>query len=239
MIAGIPINQELIRKLQSKLNNGNLRSIQLNCLPGRALSRLDLCDLEQIDEELPKEFIGKLLNHTRKFTFNISFDSLDLILFDDEKQKALGVLAKRLNHLAIQNKEDFQEYGYESFGFGFPIVVFSPEKAPNKKVRAPLFIWRLSIEKNFKKTNSWQISRKLDQEIQFNDLLRSYLSDINELKIEGFNEDELDDNILDEEEIVRNTIRFLQAFIKKTPEVDLSLNFKAGLESGPNRLPAR
>ncbi len=239
MIAGIPINERLIKKLEAKLNSGTLRTIQLNCLPGRSLSRLDLSDLSLTGELVPAEFLGKLFNHQRKYSFDISFDSLDLNLIDDDEQKALGVLSKRLNHLAIQNKEDLQEYGYESFGFGFPIVVFRPEKAPSKTVRAPLFIWRLSIQKNLRSSNSWKITRSLDQEIQFNEVLRSFLSDVNDLAVSDFYEDELDDGILDEDEIISNTIRFIQSFSKKSSESELGLNFKNRLSEGPEKLPAR
>ena len=223
MIAGIPITPELLDSLKTKLNVGNLRSLQLNCVPGRTLSKMDVCDLKVVKERLPNEFLDLLLNHSRKLTFPISFSSINLNLEEDpvDKQKALGVISKRLNHLAIQNREDLQEYGYESFGFGFPVVVFSPQEAPDKIIRAPLFIWRLSIEKDFAKSNSWTLSRSLDQEIQYNDLLRSYLHELCDLSIQGFEDDELEDGVLSIEEIIQNTAHFIQKFTTKLSKEEL------------------
>jgi len=239
MISGIPISSFLLEQLKKKLNVGNLRSIQLNCIPGRTKSKLDLADAKVIDESVPENFLDKLFNHKTQFTYSISFDNLNLNISseDEEKQKKLGLLSKRLNHLNNYNKEDYQEYGYKSFGFGFPVVVFRPQESPEKLIRAPLFIWHLSIEKDLSKTNTWKISRSIDQEIEFNNLLRSYLGELCGINLEGFNEDELKDGVLDFDEIIQNTVKFIRQF-HSAPEDELNPelrnSFKKGIEAIPS-----
>lgn len=237
MISGLPISSKLLELLKKKLNVGNLRSIQLNCVPGKRKTRLDITDTREINESLPEDFLEKLFNQKEKFTYPISFGNLNLNLdSDNEKQKALGILSTRLNRLNDLNNEDQQEYGYESFGFGFPVVVFRPQKDPDKLIRAPLFIWHFSIKKNRSKTNTWEISRSLNQEIEFNNLLRSYLGELSDVKIEGFNEEELKDGVLDFDELIENTITFIKKFDKSSVEgLDQSLreSFENGLEPIP------
>lgn len=214
MISGIPITEELIRRLKEKLNVGNLRSIQLNCIPGSSATKLDVSDFEKIDEDLANQFIHRLISNPAKLSFDVSFSNLSLNFGFESRDntKQLGLVTKRLNTLTNYNKEDLQEYGYESFGFGFPIVVFSPQEAPNKVVKAPLFIWHLSINKDPSKTNTWKISRTRDHEIEFNNLLRSYIGQLGKTKIQGFSDDELYDGVLDLNELLNNSIKFISNF---------------------------
>lgn len=240
MISGLPISNELLEKLKEKLNVGNLRSIQLNCIPGKSATRLDLSDIEIIDENLPNDFVDELLNHNNKFSFDISFDNLDLNIGSESeaKEKKLGLLSKRLNRLTNYNKEDLQEYGYESFGFGFPIITYRPQEAPDKVIKAPLFIWHLSVKKNLSKTNTWNISRDTDQEIEFNNLLRSYIGQISGIRIEDFSEEELLDGVLDFEELLANTIKFVTKFSNsesETLERNFTQEFKKGIKSIPQK----
>ena len=239
MISGIPISKELLKQLRQKLTIGNLRSIQLNCVPGRSQSKLDISDLRFINESLPDDFLEKLLKHERRFSYPVSFNNMSLNFGSDEEdeQKKLGLLSKRLNRLNTYNKEDYQEYGYESFGFGFPIVVFRPQEDPDKLIRAPLFIWHLSIKKNLSKTNTWNISRKLDQEIEFNNLLRSYLGELSDINIEGFTEKELKDGVLSLDELIQNAIKFVKrftSFSEKEMSNKLREKFKNGIEPIPS-----
>ena len=238
MISGLPISRDLLEQLKKKLNVGNLRSIQLNCVPGKRKTRLDITDTREIEESLPEDFLEKLFNHKKKFGYPISFDNLNLnVESDSEKQKALGVLSTRLNRLNDYNKEDYQEYGYESFGFGFPVVVFRPQEDPDKLIRAPLFIWHFSIKKDRSKTNTWEISRSLDQEIEFNNLLRSYLGEVSDVKIEGFKEEELKDGVLDFEELIENTITFIKKFDSASEE-KLDNNLRESFEDGIKPIPS-
>jgi len=213
MISGIPISESLLQQLKQKLNVGNLRSIQLNCVPGRSSTRLDLFDLTHIENELPNNFISNLLN-TKKGKFQITFDNLNLnfVSQSDDKEKQLGLISKRLNRLENYNKEDLQEYGYETFGFGFPIISFRPQESPEKVIKAPLFIWHLTIKKDISKTNTWNIYRSKDHEIEFNNLLRSYVNQSNGISIDDFNEDELAEGYLDFDLLIRKTIEFINHF---------------------------
>lgn len=240
MISGLPISEALIKKLKEKLNVGNLRSIQLNCIPGKSATRLDLADLATIHQELPNQFINDLVSGTGKISFDVSFSNLDLN-FDSEsedKSKKLGLISKRLNTLNNYNKEDLQEFGYESFGFGYPIVVFSPQEAPNKVIKAPLFIWHLSVKKDLRKTNTWNLSRSRDHEIEFNNLLRSYVGQLSNTNIEGFTEDELIDGVLDSDELLSNCVKFIENFStvdKKVLSKKLSEELNGEIKAIPNR----
>ncbi|WP_409029050.1 AAA domain-containing protein [Gracilimonas sediminicola] len=240
MISGLPISKELIEKLKEKLNVGNLRSIQLNCIPGKSSTKLDIADLKTIDEDLPYDFIQNLVSKSGKLSFEISFSNLNLN-FDSgnkDKSKELGLISKRLNSLYNYNKEDFQEYGYESFGFGFPVVVFRPQEAPNKVIKAPLFIWHLSIEKDLKKTNTWKVSRSRDHEIEFNNLLRSYAGQLSNTIIEGFTEEELVDGVLDIEELLENSVKFVQNF-DNSAQQELLEKFKEDYSKGIRKIPSK
>ncbi len=242
MVSGVPISLELIKKLKEKLNVGNLRSIQLNCIPGKSSTRLDISDLLIADEELPHKFIQELLDHSGKLSFEISFSNLNLNLSsdsdDEDRTKKLGLISKRLNSLNNYNKEDLQEYGYESFGFGYPIVVFSPQEAPDKVIKAPLFIWHLTIEKVLNKTNTWKISRTKDHEIEFNNLLRSYIGQLSNTKIEGFSEEELIDGVLDLDELLTNAVKFVKNF-DRTEQVQFKNLYKAEFEKGIVPIPSK
>ena len=110
MISGLPISKNLIERLKKKLNVGNLRSIQLNCVPGSNSRKLDASQLEYIEKELTQQLIEELLSTKGKFKKSISFGNLQISFSeeDEERGKKLGVISKKLNTLHDVNKEDVQ-----------------------------------------------------------------------------------------------------------------------------------
>ena len=61
-----------LKALRDKLKGGNIRSIQLNALPGRYATRLDFAYLNFIRPDFTEEFLTQLLTQ-RCFDFKISF----------------------------------------------------------------------------------------------------------------------------------------------------------------------
>jgi hypothetical protein len=58
------LNTGFLKKLKQKLQIGNTRSIHLNSYPGRLAARLDLFELHNIRQNLPEDFLKKLLNNS-------------------------------------------------------------------------------------------------------------------------------------------------------------------------------
>jgi very-short-patch-repair endonuclease len=211
-----------LKALRDKLKGGNTRSIHLNVLPGRFASRLDIANLNYIENNLAENFLKKLLT-TASFEFKISFDSIDLNSISTEEQKKYGLLSKRLNSLYIENEDNYKEHGIKTFGFGYPIIIKPSKQDPTKLVKAPLFIWPLEIIKSFNKVNTWSILRNkvrndngkiVDDEIHsitLNEVLLSYIKSDENIIIPQLNEELLDDSIIDEQELVDECYKVLKA----------------------------
>jgi very-short-patch-repair endonuclease len=232
MIAGIPISEDLIKHLRRKLSRGNLSSIQLNCLPQRSKSKFDLAGLNLAGEGMAGQFVHKLLKQKTSFKYTISLGHIPRDTADPEVRKELGHMVKRLDHLALETKTDKDEFGYETFGFGFPVVSLRPAKEPNKVIKAPLFIWKMELVKNRKKPDTWHLERSQEYEVQFNEVLRSYIYDSNNVFVEGFDDDLTDSNHLTADTLKACTSRFLKQL---TPGGNLGAN--AWLEEAESRTP--
>lgn len=118
----VKFDESFIKKLLDKLKIGNSRSIHLNAIPGRSATRLDLFQLSDIEENLPRNFIDILLNN-ESFSFEISYDNLDLGKLDDDKKKRLTLISKKLNTLVIENNDNYLEFWIKNFAFGFPLLI--------------------------------------------------------------------------------------------------------------------
>ena len=110
-----------IEKLLARLKNGDARSIHLNALPAN-FARLDVYDLMNIEPSLHLKFLDNLLKN-RAFKFSITIDPTSLNNKTPEEKKIIQRIIKRLNHLDYQEKEEFTEHGYHSFGFGYPLLI--------------------------------------------------------------------------------------------------------------------
>ena len=89
-------SRAFLQTLHNKLKGGNLRSIYLNGLPGRLVTRLDAKQLDHISDGLAHRFLTTLLS-TPTFEFKVSFDEIDLNTIPQEIQVKLGVVSKRLD----------------------------------------------------------------------------------------------------------------------------------------------
>jgi hypothetical protein len=169
-----------IEKLLARLKNGDARSIHLNALPAN-FARLDVYDLMNIEPSLHLKFLDNLLKN-RAFKFSITIDPTSLNNKTPEEKKIIQRIIKRLNHLDYQEKEEFAEHGYHSFGFGYPLLIKRDSQHPEKIIKAPLLIWYLNIEKDTHRNNTWTISRTDEHPLVFNELLQAHFENIEQIK---------------------------------------------------------
>ena len=201
----IRLDPYFIRRLLEKLKVGNRRSIHLSAPPGNQLAKLDLFDLGQIDPEMPSQFITTLLSK-KAFKFPISLKGLSL-----EEQVTIAKTSKRLNHLVLQDREDFLELGQKNFAFGYPLLIKNDQANIGKVIKAPLLIWDLEITKSDHEKNTWVISRNEDAPININQLLAAYIGKDEEIELPKLPEDALEDGLVDQNELVSFCQKTLKA----------------------------
>jgi len=205
-------NQDFINLLREKLTKGNKRSIHLNVLPRNSATRIDLTELELIDNNFSEKFLEKLLKFS-KFKLDVTFDkNFD---FNELDEMALGKTQKairRLKSIGKQNKDYFLEHGIEPFGFGFPIIYKRDKSDPKSIIKAPFLIWSLEIEENRQFSNKWTIKREEDFPIYFNDVLLSHIERDENIKIDPISKEFLEDSIIDSHELLELTKEFLHRF---------------------------
>ena len=211
-----------LQALQNKLKGGNARSIHLNALPGRFATRLDLKQLDLIENGMSEKFLSTLLSKP-SFDFKISFDLLDLNKYDQQEQKKLGLVSKRLNAIIIENEDYFKEHGTKTLGFGYPILIKRSSKDPTKIIKAPLFIWALDAIKSKNKVNEWTIFRnKTVQQngnlvetdihgVSINEVLLSFIKGEDDILLPGLSADVLDDLLVDQSELLAACSQVLSA----------------------------
>ena len=132
------------------------------------------------------------------------------------EKKIVQKIIKRLNHLDYQEKEEFAEHGFLSFGFGYPLLVKRDNTNKDKIIKAPLFIWYLKIEKDLRKTNSWNISRDEDLPVVLNPVLISYLQSNENISFKEL-EIMLDDEMISEKELLDATQIITEKLGNKQP----------------------
>jgi superfamily I DNA and/or RNA helicase/very-short-patch-repair endonuclease len=210
------LKPDLIQFLIKKLKIGNLRGSHLNCLPGNSRNRFSLFELDKVLSTENLDFY-KLLISKASFSLNISipeisedkYEKLSDTLFDKatnykEFMKFRAILSRRLNNISYDLKNEFQEYGTKSFGFGFPTLVIKNPKQRGKVLVAPLLIWYLDLKQDLNRSHSWTISKNEDSPIVFNEVLFNYLKEsysvsFDELK--DIQEKILEDDIVDSNEL--------------------------------------
>jgi superfamily I DNA and/or RNA helicase len=207
-------NNEFLKKLLVKLKSGDARSIHLNALPSN-LGRIDIFDFVNLHQSLHLQFLQQLFTQ-QKFSFNISVDSSLLANKNDDEKKVIQQLIKKFNHLYFQDEENEQEHGYHSFGFGYPLLVKRDNTNKDKIIKAPLFIWYLKIEKDLRKTNSWNISRDEDLPVVLNPVLISYLQSNENISFKEL-EIMLDDEMISEKELLDATQIITEKLGNKQP----------------------
>lgn len=162
--------QAFLQHLLRKLKTGNARSVHLNALPGH-YARLDLYDLINIHSSLHLKFIRALLSQP---TFRLEIH-IDFKRFGDDEEaiRTARQIARKLDAMSYQQRDEFMEYGIKTFGFGYPLLIKVEE---DRILKAPLLIWQLELEKDLHRQFTWTISRKSDHSMVFNELLRSHIT---------------------------------------------------------------
>lgn len=202
-----------LQALQSKLKGGSSRSIHLNALPGRFATRLDLKQFDLIEHNLAQKFLKTLLAK-QAFEFKVTFDSLDLNTLNQDEQKRLGLIAKRMNSIIIENDDYHKEHGVKTLGFGYPILIKRSVKDPTKIIKAPLFVWPLEAIKSRNKVNEWSFLRNkvvqpsgetIDSDIHsvsINEVLISFIKGEDDIVLPSLSEEALEDAVIDEKELI-------------------------------------
>lgn len=237
-----------LQALQNKLKGGNARSIHLNALPGRLATRLDIKNLDLIEEGLSKDFLHLLLSRP-SFEFKVSFDSIDLNERSQEEQKRLLVLSKRLNSIIIENEDYYKEHGSKTLGFGYPILIRRSTKDPTKIIKAPLFIWPLDAIKSRSKVNEWSFLRNRVvgangnqsnadiHSVGINEVLLSFIKGEDNIMLPSFNSEALDDMLIDREELLEACAKVIDALNSGTKEHHLDVlerNFRTPVVGLPD-----
>jgi superfamily I DNA and/or RNA helicase/very-short-patch-repair endonuclease len=199
----INFDQKFIKTLRQKLTVGNARSVHLNSLPGRYATRLDLSNLSSVKENLPDDFIKTLLSKPN-FNFEISLSHLDTSKLNEDDRIKVNLLAKRLNSLYYENNDNFLEFGIQTFGFGFPLLIRRDKQTNASIIAAPLLIWNLDIQKSSTTANKWNIKRGDDYPISINEVLISHIQKDENISINGLDAGYLEDALIDYDEL--NTI---------------------------------
>lgn len=196
----INYDQKFIKTLRQKLTVGNARSVHLNSLPGRYATRLDLSNLSSVKESLPDDFIKTLLSKPN-FNFEISLNHLDTSKLDEEERIKVNLLAKRLNSLYYENNDNFLEFGIQTFGFGFPLLIRRDKQTNASIIAAPLLIWNLDIQKSSTTANKWIIKRGDDYPISINEVLISHIQKDENISINRLDGEYLEDALIDFDEL--------------------------------------
>ena len=192
------VTREIINSLTNRLKVGNRRGVHLNALPGRSRYKFDLNRLSTFQKEMPNDFIDKLLVE-RNFKFKISPKKAKKL--DEEKEKEINKTSRSLQNLINHSESLESEKGINSFGFGFPTLVFK-SKTDNRLVFAPLLIWSLKI-KNLAEADSFQIIKKEEDPIYINEVLINYLETDSNIKLDNLTPEILDDALVDREELIQ------------------------------------
>ena len=187
-----------IEKLLVRLKSGDARSIHLNALPGN-FARLDIYDLINIEPSLHLRFLENLLTK-KEFKFSVTIEPALLNSKTADEKKIVQKIIKRLNHLDYQEKEEFAEHGYHSFGFGYPLLIKRDPNNSDRILKAPLLIWYLTIEKDSRKNNTWTISRDEEHPLIFNELLQAHFESNEKIKTDDL-DFLLEDDFVDEKEL--------------------------------------
>lgn len=203
--------------LLQKLKVGNLRISNLNCIPGRSSHRLGLSSLDKLDTSCTKEFLDELFSMS-KFSFKLTIPENFFGEASEEKEKEYrnlqGITRRRLNNMSYEIRNEFQEYGTKSFGFGYPIVLIRDSRDRKKVLAAPLVIWYLDIMKDTKLVNSWKIQKDESNPIIFNEILFNYLKEHAHLNFDDIRE--LQESVLEDEKLDCDELKtILSIFMKK------------------------
>lgn len=213
-----------LQELQNRLKVGNRLSTHLNALPKKSGYKLDFNILSVIDENIPSEFLEKLLTKA-KFNFEISWKDKEIDLFNlsTGEQKKFTTISKTFTNLFNQVNVIKQEKGVETFGFGFPLLIRKDRK-DKKLTVAPLIIWKLTLQRS-KKNDSWIIIKDEDATIYLNEVLINHLQADSEILLDPLSAEMLEDGIISRQELLKVCKDVLIATnISKIADIDQKLD---------------
>ena len=195
------VTRKLIEELQNRLKVGSRRGVHLNAIPGRSRYKFDLHRLSYINENIPNDFVEKLLSE-KPLKFRISWkDNVpDLNELFEEDQVNLVKITKAFENLINQTEAIESEKGINTFGFGFPLLARRDQK-DNKLTVAPVLIWSLRIKRT-REFNTWEIVRDEEDPIYLNEVLINHLESDAKINIDQISSDFLDDGLIDKEELL-------------------------------------
>lgn len=218
-------SRKLIELLIQQLQLGDRRSIHLNAFPGVSPRKLDLKSLDQANPQFANVFLEKLFT-TSKFSEEITIDLEHKLLDEDEeesdpsevvekpqiskKKVNAGKCVKRLNTIYYDSVDEKQEFGVDTFAFGYPLVVKRLKASSDKYIVSPLFLWYLNFDKSKTTVNKWTIRRSEDAPIVMNKVLMSFIEREEGIKLKPIDESYLEDGIVDQKEIGELVGQFLQ-----------------------------
>lgn len=216
------LNPTALNFLLQKLKIGNLRVSNLNCLPGRSSNRLGIQTFDELMTNYSSDFLNNLLSNSNfSLKLTISDNLPENILEDTEEAKSYrklqGITRRRLNNITYDLKNEFQEYGTKSLGFGYPIVLLKDPNDNKKLIAAPLIIWYLDLAKDGTNAHTWKLTKGENNPIIFNDIFFNYLKEAFGLNFDDFKSQQesiLEDGKIDELELNR----LLDMFMKKMNE---------------------
>jgi hypothetical protein len=184
-----------LNNLKDKLSADNLRSIYLNALPKRYLTRLDLADLDILQEGKAKGFLDALFTQAR-FDFPITFPTNGEVNSKEEER-----IIRRLSSITIENNDHYADHGTKTFGFGYPIILIKDPSNPDNIIKAPLIVWSLDIEQDFNNKNQWVIRKKEHFSVMTNTVLATFLRKLANIRLQPMYDQMLEDSILDKDEL--------------------------------------
>jgi len=191
------VSTEILDVLVNRLKIGNRRGVHLNILPGSSRYKFDLTRFEVFDEKLSEGFIKTLLKES-KFNFTISPKKGQS--YPEDKEKELNKTSRTLQNLINHSDSLESEKGINSFGFGYPTLIFK-SKSDNQLIFAPILIWSMKI-KSLNHSNSFQIIKTEEDPIYVNEVLINYLESDNGIKIENLSSELIEDGLIDHEELI-------------------------------------
>jgi superfamily I DNA and/or RNA helicase len=243
------VNIEFLKKIKQKLQVGNTRSIHLNAYPGRLAARLDLNDLNYIKQNLPNEFIKKLLNSPSfEFKFKIEQNENPLYTADiestlkgepapenagatapmvptiptvpvDKKDKEI-----KLIHISKRLSSIYYENEDTYLEHGIKTFGFGYPNLIYGTKGDPTKILSAPVFIWMlgltRDKNEWIISRDEEQAISVNDVLLNYLEqDVASTGFSKLNEEYLSDSVIDETEFTEIVNKLLQQINSSAAQV--------------------
>lgn len=247
------MNKQFITYLSNKLKTGNLRTIHLNALPGRHLTRLDLTELDLLNGvhgervlfesnqgSTAANFLEQQLLSKAKFQLKLDFDQVPFSSLSNEESRLYEQLAKRLNALYNQNEDNYLEHGIRTFGLGYPLLVKRSSTDPEKVIKAPLLVWSLDLQRSTTAKNEWIIERAPNAPIYLNEVLLAHINAEENIQIDEQPMALPDNNLLNAEQLQQVLKRLLDTFSYEleigTPQL-LPCPDKATIEQSANTAP--